>query len=80
MCHCIIGECWWCNCFKECAGLAERLCCFGCWMCTPDDFPQDGKECCSCCEATGYGGNCCCYGGVCCAPEWLKGWAKSKGA
>ena len=78
MCQCVIMDCWWCNVFKECAGLANRYICIGCWMCAPESFPEEGKKCCTLFEASGFGGNFFCYGSACCAPDWLKGWSKSR--
>ena len=76
MCQCLPCECWWCNCFGTCGGLAYLLCFCGYWCCKNEEMLRHNLSCCYCCETSGYGYNCFCYGSVCCAPNWLQRYSK----
>ena len=78
MCQCLICDCWWCNAFGICcAGIHEAWCCIcSCWLCKPSEMLPLDPTCCHCCVWTGYGGICCCWGGVCCAPDKVKDYSR----
>ena len=73
MCQCIVCDCWWINlCGAPCAGWHNAWFLCSCWLCKPLEMLAFDPNCCNCCIWTGYGGNCCCYGCLYCAPEAVK--------
>lgn len=79
MCQFLICDCWWCSCCNVgCLGVGASMCCFGCWSCKHKQIVAFDYSCCTCCEQTGFGMECCCVGSVCCAPEWLRAFSKKK--
>ncbi len=77
MCQTLLCDCWWCSwCKIACLGVGASLCCFGCWCGKHDQIVSFDQNCCTCCEQTGFGLECCCVASVCCAPEWLRNFSK----
>lgn len=78
MCRCTPCNCCWCDICADCPGVSLLCACMGCWLCNPQSFPPQGRNCCFMCEQTGCGGGLFCIGGAICVPEWLIQWTKSR--
>ena len=76
MCQFLCCDCWWCNWCGAYAGVHNAACICSYWLCKPDDLSAIDPECCHICACDGWGGNCCCWGDICCAPDSVKQWSQ----
>ena len=75
MCQFICCDCWWCNWCGAYGGVHAAFCLCSYWLCKPDSLAQMDPDCCKICKCDGWGGNCCCWGDIICAPQVVKDWS-----